>query len=292
MKKSFGKPDVTQANVLTRCGAVALWLKMRFGIPYIIVEHWSRYLPQNFNFKGILRKAVSRMAVRRASCIMPVSRKLGDAMRGCGLRNDNYKLVNNVADDFFFDTCANDSAKGGIFRFLHISCFVERTKNICGILRAVKHLSEERNDFSLTIVGAGPDYDMVKQYADELVLPDGMVTFVGEQPPTNVSHFFSESGAFILFSNYENAPVVISESLATGTPVIATNVGGIPDMVDETNGFLLNPKDEVALCEKMSWMIDHRAEFDSELIRRNAHRYSYEEVGNFLFTVYREALSK
>lgn len=58
---------------------------MRFGIPYIIVEHWSRYLLQNFNFKGVLRKAVSRVAVRRASCIMPVSRKLGDAMRGCGL---------------------------------------------------------------------------------------------------------------------------------------------------------------------------------------------------------------
>lgn len=292
VEKSFGRPDVTQANVLTRCGALALWLKVRYGIPYVIVEHWTRYLPQNFNFKGFLRKLVSRMVVRRASCVLPVSRMLGDAMRGCGLENANYKVVNNVVDDFFFDTHADVSAHDGVFNFLHISCFIERAKNICGILRVVKRLSEKRNDFRLTVIGVGPDFEKVRRYAGELELLDGRVEFVGEQPPSEVNRFFSVSDAFVLFSNYENAPVVISESLATGTPVISTDVGGIPDMIDATNGCLVKSGDEEALYEAMSWMIDHRPEFDSDLISRSARCYSYGEVGDFLLSVYREALAK
>lgn len=292
VEENFGRPDVTQTNILTRCGVLSYFLKKRYGIPYVVVEHWSRYLPQNFNYKGFLRKRFSELVIRNASCVMPVSRMLADSMRRLGLKNDRYRLVNNVVDDFFFETGKDSSRPKDKFVFLYISCFVERAKNVCGILRAVKMLSEQRSDFSLTIVGVGPDYDEVRRYADGLDLPDGMVSFVGEQPPTEVNRFFSVSDAFVLFSNYENAPVVISEALATGTPVISTDVGGIPDMVDVSNGCLVKPGDEKALCEKMSWMIDHRVEFDSELIRQRARRYSYGEVGDFLVSVYREAVSK
>lgn len=290
VEENFGRPDVSQANILTRCGVLSYFLKKRYGVPYVVVEHWTRYLPQNFNYKGFLRRRLSELVVRNASCVMPVSRMLADSMRGLGLKNDRYRVVNNVVDDFFFETLADHPREKGKFVFLHISCFIERAKNVCGILRAVKGLSEMRSDFSLTIVGVGPDYEEVRRYADGLDLPDGMVSFMGEQPPAEVNRFFSLSDAFVLFSNYENAPVVISESLATGTPVISTDVGGIPDMVGVSDGCLVKPGDEKALREKMSWMIDHRGEFDSDLIRQRARRYGYGEVGEFLVSAYREAV--
>lgn len=290
LETEFGRPDVTQANVLTRCGVLAYWLKIRWGIPYVIVEHWTRYLPQNFNFHGLLRRWLSRLAVSHASWVMPVSGMLGDAMRHCGLRNEHYEVVNNVVDDFFFkriNTTVHEK-----FKFLHISCFIERAKNICGILRAVKCLYEKRQDFSMTIVGTGPDYDEVMAFVRTLDLPDGVVEFVGEQSPLAVCDYLGASDAFVLFSNYENAPVVISESLATGTPIISTNVGGIPDMVDGESGCLIAAGDESALCETMDWMIDHCKEFDSEKIREKARRYSYEAVGNHLVNRYKDCLSK
>ena len=284
VRRTFGLPDVVQANVLTRSGVLARRLKQKFGIPYLIVEHWSRYLPQNFNYKGFARKLMTRKCVADASCVMAVSGKLRDAMRSCGLDNEKFQLIDNVVDDFFFSEEKKIEAKHK-FRFLHVSCFDEKPKNVKGILRAVKKLSLQRSDFEMILVGIGPDWQSVVDYSKELELND-FVYFPGEMQPVEVCRYFTETDVFIMFSNYENAPVVISESLATGTPVIATNVGGIPDMVNEQCGILINPGDEAALCEKMSWMIDNVASFDAAEIRQTAQRFTYNSVGQRLYDIY------
>ncbi len=286
VEERFGRPDVTQANVLTRCGVLSYLLQKRWNIPYVVVEHWSRYLPSKNEYKGFVRKRVSELVVRNASCMLPVTEHLADAMRRHGLRNDHYRVVHNVVDDFFFTAEKHPLVRGDRFRFLHVSCFSEPDKNVCGILRAVKRLSEKRTDFSMTMVGVGPDYEMVRDYAKELCLSDEIVSFLGELSPTEVCRRFAESDAFVLFSNTENAPVVISEALATGTPVISTNVGGIPEMVDDESGCLINPGDEGALCDKMDWMIDHYDSFNVSYIREKASCYGYDAVGSFLVSLY------
>ena len=291
VRQKFGLPDVVQANVLTRSGVLAHRLKRKFGIPYIIVEHWSRYLPQNFNYKGFARKILTKRSVANAFCVLAVSGKLREAMRGFGLVNNNFQLIDNVVDDFFFASQKIIDSKRK-FRFLHVSCFDERPKNVKGILRAVKELLHQRSDFELILVGTGIDWQEVVRYAKELELPDNVVRFVGEQTPAEVCRYFTESDSFIMFSNYENAPVVISESLATGTPVISTNVGGIPDMVNEQCGILINPGDEATLCSKMSWMIDNYKHFNADEIRQTAQRFTYENVGKRLYDIYCQALKK
>lgn len=284
VSRSFGRPDVVQANVLTRSGVLAHWLKRKFDIPYIIIEHWSRYLPQNFNYKGFARKLMTRKCVVDAGCVLAVSSKLREAMQNFGLVNSNFQLIDNVVDDFFFESQKHKDARRK-FRFLHVSCFDERPKNVKGILRSVKKLSLQRSDFEMVLVGVGQDWQAAVDYAKELELGD-FVRFTGELTPVEVCRYFTESDAFVMFSNYENAPVVISESLATGTPVISTNVGGIPDMVNEQSGILINPGDESALCEKMAWMIDNETVFDAAEIRKSAQRYTYEAVGKRLYDIY------
>lgn len=284
VRRTFGLPDVVQANVLTRSGVLARKLKQKFGIPYIVVEHWSRYLPQNFNYKGFARKLMTRKCVADAGCVLAVSSKLREAMQGLGLVNRNFQLIDNVVDDFFFAAQKNNDSKHK-FRFLHVSCFDEKPKNVKGILRAVKNLSLQRSDFELILVGVGQDWQAAVDYAKELELGD-FVRFTGELTPAEVCRYFTESDAFVMFSNYENAPVVISESLATGTPVISTNVGGIPDMVNEQCGILINPGDETALREKMSWMIDNKEVYNAVEIRKSAQRYTYDAVGKRLYDIY------
>ena len=290
VKKGFGKPDVTQANVLTRCGLLSYLLKVCSGVPYLVVEHWTRYLPHKDGYRGFLRKRVSELVVRNASHVLPVSEHLAGVMRGWGLKSDHYGVVHNVVDDFFYDSGKVPAASTAKFRLLHVSCFSEREKNVCGILRVLKRLAEKRSDFTMVMVGVGPDYEMVRRYVEELHLPDGLVSFLGELPPMEVCRCFSQADAFVLFSNFENAPVVISEALATGTPVISTNVGGIPEMVDDESGCLINPGDEEALCDRMDWMIDHHADYDAERLREKARCYGYDEVGRFLVSCYEEAV--
>lgn len=289
VRQKFGLPDVVQANVLTRSGVLAHRLKRKFGIPYIIVEHWSRYLPQNFNYKGFARKIMTKRSVANASCVLAVSGKLREAMRGFGLVNHNFQLIDNVVDDFFFAARKNIDSKRK-FRFLHVSCFDERPKNVKGILRAVKELLRQRSDFELILVGTGIDWQEVVRYAKELELPDDVVRFVGEQTPAEVCRYFVESDVLVMFSRYETAGITICESWATGTPVISTSVGIIPDCLSDTNGVLVAMEDESDLCAKMSWVIDNHKHFHSDEIRQTAQRFTYGNVGKRLYDIYCQAL--
>jgi glycosyltransferase involved in cell wall biosynthesis len=91
-----------------------------------------------------------------------------------------------------------------------------------------------------------------------------------------------------LFSNYENIPVVISESLVCGKPVISTDVGGINEHIDKSNGILIEKEDEDALYESIIYMMEHYQEYDSEEIKMKAEKlYSYERVGKELFNIYK-----
>ena len=291
VRQKFGLPDVVQANVLTRSGVLARKLKQKFGIPYIIVEHWSRYLPQNFNYKGFARKIETRRCVADAGCVLAVSGKLREAMQGFGLVNNNFQLIDNVVDDFFFAAQKSINAKGK-FRFLHVSCFDERPKNVKGILRAVKNLSLQRSDFEMVLVGVGADWQSAVDYAKELGLSEDIVKFTGEVPPTEVCRYLTESDALVMFSRYETAGITFCESWATGTPVITTEVGIIPDCLTPQNGVIVQNGNEADLCEKMSWIIDNVAIFDVAEIRKSAQRYTYDNVGKRLFDIYSAAVKK
>jgi len=288
VEKCFGRPDITQANILTRSGILSWWLKKTRGIPYVIVEHWTRYLPENFTYKGMLRRIATETVVKGASSVMAVSSKLRDTMRANGLNNDDFGLINNVVDDYFYK--AEKRRQDGTFKFLHVSCFDERHKNVCGILRAFKKVLDKRQDVTLTLVGTGEDWNMAVGYAKELGLTSEHVVFTGEKTPMEVCEYMSESDCFVMFSRYENAPVVISESISVGLPIISTNVGGIPQMVSSKAGLLIESEDEQELCNKMLWMMEHFMEYPYEEIRESAEAYSFKFIGSQLYKEYQKAI--
>lgn len=288
--EKYGRQDVTQANILTRSGVLAYWMKLRHGIPYVIVEHWSRYLPQNNSYKGTFRKIMTRLSVRKANYVLAVTENLREAMQSHGLRNKNFGLINNVVDDFFYDNEPKANLCAMKFQFIYISCFDERPKNVLGLLNGIKALSQKRDDFELTLVGTGKDWKQATDYASKIGLSDEIVHFVGEKSPQEVKEYLTLSDAMLLFSNYENAPVVISEALAIGIPVIATNVGGIPEMINEECGILIQPKDEVALINAMDSMICNKQKYNAKKIQKNAEKYRYENVANFLIDIYNKII--
>lgn len=292
IRKNGFEPDIIQVNVLTRMALIAYVIKKLTGIPYVVIEHWSRYLPQNReSYNGCLRHWLTKFATRQASAIMPVSEYLKNAMIEKGLKNNNYITINNVVDDFFF--VSKEKEKREKKRILHVSCFTERTKNVCGILNAVKKVSLNRTDFELILIGSGPDFNIAKECAKKLNLEESLVSFLGELAPENVALWMQKSDFFVLFSYYETSGVVIAESLCSGIPVIGTNVGGIPELIDENNGKLVPVADEEALAQQINWMLDHHQEYDAEKIKQMAiQRFSYEYVGKNISEIYEKVLCK
>lgn len=277
------KPDSVQVNILTRNGVLALLLKITKRIPYIVVEHWSRYLPIVNSYKGIFRKIVTKIVVRNANAILPISDMLKKSMIQCGLQSPNYHVINNVVDDFFYEN--QEIVPRTKKRILHISCFFEKAKNVKGLLNSIDKLREIRNDFELVIIGTGIDFNEVRDYAKSLQIEDNVI-FLGEKQPKEVYQLFYQSDFFVLFSNYENAPVVISESLACGKPIITTNVGFVQSIITEKNGKIIPTQDESALVQQMNWMLDHFQDYDENEIRKSAEQFKSSHVGKQLSEIH------
>lgn len=285
--KEYGKPDLVHAHVLDGNSFMALWTKYRYHIPYVVTEHWTRYLRNDFKSK--LHRFLTQWLARKAQWILPVSEDLGKAMQKCGVKG-NYRQVSNVVDDFFFQHIPPASVSNGK-TILHICCFSEAAKNNFGLLRTVKKLSEIRSDFKLIMVGDGKDRTATQKYVEQLQLPQNTVLFAGKLQPPEIKKALNDCSFSVLFSNYENQPVVICESLACGKPVVATQVGGIPELIDGTNGLLVPVQDETALYDALNRMLDTYADYAPEAISRQAYaRFSFEQVGEQLDAIYRQAL--
>jgi glycosyltransferase involved in cell wall biosynthesis len=101
---------------------------------------------------------------------------------------------------------------------------------------------------TLVVAGDGPERDALERRAQDLGL-DGRTRFLGSLERDGVLRLFRAADASLLSSSWENLPHTVVESLAVGTPVIATAVGGVPEVVrDGENGLLVPPRDPAALA--------------------------------------------
>ncbi len=282
--------DLVHVHVLTRLGLPALYFKWAKKIPFVITEHWTRYLSLTDGFNGIFRKLLTKTVVKQAAVVTTVSQDLSRAMQTHGLKNPDYRVIANVVDDVFFQVEIpekNNKTK----EFVHVSCFTDKHKNISGLLRVIRDLSKQRNDFHFTLVGEGEDLEKMKNYAQTLNIPEQLLTFTGLLEGKALAETMAKADALVIFSNYENMPVVINESLVLGVPVFSTHVGGIAEMVNETNGCLVEKGDEPALLKILIDFLENKIHFDTADFRQDARKsFSPESVGHNLIDIYKKAI--
>lgn len=285
--KRLCKPDIIHVHILTRLGIIARWQKLVHGIPYIITEHWSRYLPGN-DFSGFFRKWATKIVVKHASVVTTVTENLAKAMQNHGLKNPNYMVLPNVVDTNLFQIKPHENATPKI---IHISCFEDKSKNISGLLESLKILRDKGIAYQAVLVGDGMDYEAMKQKATFLHLNDN-VTFTGMLQGQELVDVLASGDFLVLSSNYENMPVVILEAFACGLPVVSTNVGGISEIVNESNGLLVPPHDAEKLANAMQKMLESYQNYDANTLRDSIiKKFSNEAVGKLLNSLYSTTLS-
>ena len=254
VKLNRGNPDLLHVNVLTRCGIVALLYHLFTGVPYVITEHWTRYLPGMGNFKGFFRKALTRIVVKHASAVLPVTLNLKDSMEKHGLKNNHYCVIPNVVDTNLFKPAAQIVDQNPKI-ILHVSCFEDKQKNISGILRVLEKLALKRQDWKCIMVGDGIHFNKLVEYASQLQLKDKFVFFTGLRENNELVVLMQQASFQVLFSRFENLPVVIPESFSCGVPFLSTNVGGISEHLHESMGMLIPSEDEDALLKSIEQML-------------------------------------
>ena len=128
------------------------------------------------------------------------------------------------------------------------------------------------------ILTGGTDFDIqyfrkLKEYVN---LNNLSVEFKGVVPYNDLKALYSACDIFVLPSFEEGDPMSLKEALASGKPLIASNVGGIPMQIkDEWNGFLVEPGNERQLAEKIMLLLDHREEIRK--MGRNSRKLAEDE---------------
>ena len=193
---------------------------------------------------AVLRRA-SDFALRRAAHLVVPSESLRQLAIGWGVEPERITLVPNPitapALPSREDLRRRHALDGATLVF---AGRLAPQKRLDVALSAVARLA----GVTLVIAGDGPDEERVRRHAAELGL-DGRVRFLGPQPRARVFELLRAADAALLSSSWENFPHMAVEALAVGTPVLATAVGGVTEIVrDGENGLLVPPGDADALA--------------------------------------------
>lgn len=142
------------------------------------------------------------------------------------------------------------------------------------------------------MIGDGLDFELLKRRAAALGLAEPELRFTGVLQGEQLVDELAQADFLVVFSNYENLPVVIPEAFACGLPVIATKVGGIPEIITNENGILIERADENALKEAIFSIFENPKRFEKHKIRAMVEAtYGKEAVGKLLHQWYRESVS-
>ncbi len=277
-----GPPDIVHLNVIYPLGYFARKLKEKLGVPMVISEHASGFQGGANAYPKVIL-SLAKKVLKSSACVMPVSNDLGERLKQLS-PNITIKVIPNVVNEAIFIPSEEIDVTN---KFVHISTAFEPAKNLLGIIRTVKQLSIENANFSLHIISDG-DVSKAHQLARELGVLNSFVFFYPTMTTQEIAVFLKKCRALVLFSNFENFPCVIPEAFMAGIPVIATAVNGIPEYVNESNGILIQAKDEAGLLAAFKSLIDSQP-FDKETLRAYAmEHFSYAAVGQQLDEIYKE----
>ena len=279
VRRSGFEPDVLHAHFFL-AGVPAVLLERATRKPVVVTEQWSIFLPSDPMQLTRPLRAAARFAFERADAVLPASDALQHGIEAEGIRA-RFEVVSNVVDTSLFGV--DGAPRNG--RLLAVGLLYE-AKGYEYLLEALALVRGQGRDVELDVIGDGPRRDDYVRLAHELGL-DGHVVFHGLLPKPEVARRMREAALFVLASRYDNNPCVLIEAMASGLPVVATAVGGIPEVVDERSGVLAAPRDARAIADAIGTALDRLGAYDRDAIAADAAaRFGRDEIGRRLARIY------
>ncbi|MDK2984427.1 MAG: hypothetical protein PWQ96_69 [Clostridia bacterium] len=172
--------------------------------------------------------------------------------------------------------------------------YISDYKGLEYLLQSLPLVKQKSSDFCLVIAGACPDFSKYALLIEELGIKCQIKTFIGYQPFEKVPLFFQGADIVVLPYKETYQSAVVQVAYAFGKPVIATNVGALPEVIVEgKSGFLVPPCNSQALADKILYLIkDYKTCRDMGAYSKNlAHtHFSWKKVSEKTIQLYQELL--
>jgi glycosyltransferase involved in cell wall biosynthesis len=235
-------------------------------------------------------RAQLRLALPRAAAALAVSRPLAQKLIELGAATDRVHVVPTGLDleTFRPRDRAQARSKLGLPAQCRLITFVGRlhaSKGVLELLQAFDALAPQHPELRLAIVGDGPLLGVCQEHAQRH--PETL-RITGELPATGVADWVAACDALTLPSHAEGTPNVILEALGSGRKVVATHVGGIPDLLgNPALGELVPPHDVAALQQEL-WRVVS-ADYDASQVADSAGLFDWNENARRVLRVLEQA---
>lgn len=264
------KPDLILNYCLYPEGFAAVRVGRALGIPVVVGSIGSdlRRIPDSFT------RALVRWTLRSADGVITVSEDLRRCAIALGASPDKVTTILNGCDmAVFYPGDRNEArrALGGDVReevVLYVGNLYP-TKGVGELVEAFGSLASSHPHARLVCIGDGAGRDDMLRKAAAAGVKD-RVTMLGRQKSEVVAGWMRAADIFCLPSYSEGCPNVIVEALACGRPIVATDVGGIPELVRSGCGLLVPPRQPGALCAALDSALSR--EWDSNAIATTFRR--------------------
>ena len=274
-------------------GLGALFLKKFYRIPYVNTIYGEEvYLSKRYKTTFIIK-----LLVNNSSKSITISNGSLKVCLKSGLKGEKFKIIPFGVDTSFFKPITVKKDKE-IFQILSVGYLIER-KGFKYLISSIKEVLIDHENVRLKIVGSGPLEKSLKNHIKDLNL-ENHVQIVSNVSDEDLLKIYNSSDLFVLPSivdsqgNTEGLGVVLLEAMACKLPVIGSNIGGIPDIIqNKETGLLVPEKDVLELFRAIICLIE-----DTKLSKKLANngynkvivKFSWEKIAKEYIDIYSSLL--
>lgn len=246
--------DLIDAHYVYPDGAAAVRIAEKTGIGVVVTARGTDI--NLFTEMPMIRRRIRR-TLARADGLIAVSAALRDRMAGLGIPREKIAVISNGIDDELFRPIDRDAARsrldlpreGAIV--LAVASLVP-LKRIDLLIRAFSML--DRDDARLIVIGEGHERQRLEALAGEV---SAGVSLIGHRDQRELPLWYSAADLLCLTSSREGSPNVLREALACGLPIVASDVGGVAEIIDGAPGCqVVADLNEPTLAREISQALD------------------------------------
>lgn len=276
------KPQIIHIHFYT-AGTWALLFTKLFKIKMVVTEHWTALIGYPIISENRLQEA--KHVYEKANWILPVSTHLKNGIEEKTHADigKNCSVIHNSVNTEIFKITPSAETQNQLITVVRL----DEQKDIPTMLKTMAIALTSNPNLKLNIIGGG-NPEQFKKIAIDLKISHA-ISFLGTLPKAKIAALMNESNLFILSSIAENSPCVIGEAHCCGLPVVATDVGGVKELIIE--GILVPTNSPDLLAQKILEQLDKK--IDREALSQKAQqKFSYNTIGKQIFEVYQKVCAE
>lgn len=248
------KPDLVHCHS-SKAGIIGRWAAMQCHIPSVFTAHGWAFTDGVPEKKRKVYRFIEKMAgkwCKKIICVSDYDKNL--ALREIPELKDKLVTVHNCIPDTDYRKDWSKYNPGRTLQIITVARFSPK-KKIKETLRLLSTAVEKGMDIHITFIGDGPLFEESVAYAKALHI-ESAVTFLGAR--TDVEQLLPQYDLFLLLSNWEGFPISIIEAMRAGLPIMASDVGGVKEAVEDGVIGWLVPKDDGNVLHQWEQLSYHR----------------------------------